>query len=239
MSDFNANANATLKDEKGYESDGGSSVVILVPVPKIHDVHDLSLSDDEEEVEEKEAEDLLQYQFDLAEMDAVVYGNEEWNNQDYPEQFGAFDNEVVIMDEGGNIYGDENDQPLIKDTLNERGLPMQQRKFWNLRYVNPSTADLRRVAKIMRTKRGPNGEKLTGPLSLEIDYYFKPTRNQWDYWHTKRPDLDNMVKFSMDAMQQAGFFEEDCQVCRLVAQKTYCDHDEESRVEYQISSLHL
>ena len=226
-------------------SDDGSSVVVLPPIPVVHDVVDLSHEDEQDDDEEEEEHNqqvnqqflqaMVDYDDQQLEYEQQVQHQQEWENQELPANYGGFDDQVILMDEGGNIHEDHDDN--IRDTIEERGLPMQQRKYWRGRYVNPSQQDLVRVAGIMREKRGPEARDLLGAVAVEIDYYFKPARNNWDYWHTSRPDLDNMVKFSLDAMQRAGFFADDCQVSRLVVQKTYCEHDEESRVEYRVYRL--
>ena len=42
--------------------------------------------------------------------------------------------------------------------------------------------------------------------------------------HTKKPDIDNLIKFVLDALQgQNGFFLDDSQVIRLYAEKIYTD----------------
>ena len=42
--------------------------------------------------------------------------------------------------------------------------------------------------------------------------------------HTKKPDIDNLIKFVLDALQgQNGFFFDDSQVVRLYAEKIYTD----------------
>ena len=237
MADITQNEHKQSEEDDASEESG--SVVVVMKLEEIRPVLDLSLSDDEND-EEKDPLKRAYKEYCEAQQDQWIdiLQENEWNNQEYPEgQHGAFDGQVIVMDEGGNIQEDLDD--FINGFLEEKGKAMQQRKWFRKTYVNPSTKDLRRVAKILRAKRGPNAEKLTGPLSLDIDYYFKPSRHQFDYWHTKVPDLDNMIKFSLDAMNQAGFFVDDRQVCRIVAQKTYCDHEEESRVEYKLSKLHL
>ena len=42
--------------------------------------------------------------------------------------------------------------------------------------------------------------------------------------HTKKPDIDNLIKFVLDALQgQNGYFLDDSQVIRVYAEKIYTD----------------
>ena len=50
-----------------------------------------------------------------------------------------------------------------------------------------------------------------------------------------RPDLDNYLKMLCDCSQQAGLFADDAQICRIYAQKLYCDKD--SRTEFSICEI--
>ena len=50
--------------------------------------------------------------------------------------------------------------------------------------------------------------------------------------HTKKPDIDNMIKFVLDALQgQNGYYLDDSQIIRIYAEKIYC---EDPRTEIMI-----
>ena len=54
--------------------------------------------------------------------------------------------------------------------------------------------------------------------------------------HTKKPDIDNMIKFVLDALQgQNGYFIDDSQVIRIFAEKLYCN---KPRTEIMIIEEH-
>lgn len=40
-------------------------------------------------------------------------------------------------------------------------------------------------------------------------------------YHTKRPDLDKLLRSTLDALKQAGVYGDDSQVCKLIARKMY------------------
>ena len=43
--------------------------------------------------------------------------------------------------------------------------------------------------------------------------------------HTKKPDIDNMIKYVLDALQgQNGYFVDDSQIIRIYAEKIYSDN---------------
>ena len=44
----------------------------------------------------------------------------------------------------------------------------------------------------------------------------------------KRPDLDNLIKGTQDALQ--GFWNDDSQICGLVARKYYCEKNKSPRI---------
>ena len=42
-----------------------------------------------------------------------------------------------------------------------------------------------------------------------------------EFYHTKRPDLDNLEKAVMDALTKAKWWEDDSQVCVKITKKRY------------------
>ena len=60
------------------------------------------------------------------------------------------------------------------------------------------------------------------PVMLEAEFYLpRPkTRKQDEYCQTK-PDIDNLLKSTMDALSQAGVWRDDAQVVAVVASKRY------------------
>ena len=83
------------------------------------------------------------------------------------------------------------------------------------------------------------GEIITGPVDLWLKFFMpipkatskknRASMNLGLIRHTKRPDLDNLVKFYMDVLN--GFWKDDCQVTRLEAVKLY---GENPRTEIRI-----
>ena len=73
---------------------------------------------------------------------------------------------------------------------------------------------------------------MTGPIVMDIAFFkVKPKSYSKNtiYW-TKKPDIDNMIKLVLDALNGV-FFVDDAQVMRISASKQYAD---EARTEVTI-----
>jgi Holliday junction resolvase RusA-like endonuclease len=91
---------------------------------------------------------------------------------------------------------------------------------------------------------------LLTPLHINIKFYMQRPKKHFrtgkfknllkEKWvklpHTKKPDIDNMIKFVLDALQgQNGYFIDDSQVIRIFAEKLYCN---KPRTEIMIIEEH-
>ena len=45
-----------------------------------------------------------------------------------------------------------------------------------------------------------------------------------DYWHTKKPDGDNLIKAVLDALTKAGAYHDDSQIAKTHIEKCYTTH---------------
>lgn len=92
---------------------------------------------------------------------------------------------------------------------------------------------LRALYRQKKISKGPmscDTEVRKGPLRLVIHFYMnKPKKyNQKDLfpgieWYNKRPDLDNMIKFYMDAANGI-LYQDDAQIVMITASKVYSDN---------------
>lgn len=81
---------------------------------------------------------------------------------------------------------------------------------------------------------------LSGPLIVTINFYLKRPKNlcrkkdpRGPIIHTKKPDLDNLVKQILDAAE--GFlWEDDKTIWSLTCKKYYHGIDEQPRIEIEI-----
>ena len=84
-----------------------------------------------------------------------------------------------------------------------------------------------------------DGELLSGPLCLDIEfvmprpkYHFGTGQNanilkrSAPYWHTKKPDIDNLIKFAMDCLNNIAWSDDKC-IAKVDAIKRYTLIDEE------------
>lgn len=68
---------------------------------------------------------------------------------------------------------------------------------------------------------------LAGPLEVVIEFrlYRPKSAKKADYWVSKRPDLDKLVRSTFDALK-GRCWNDDSQVAKLVAFKRYCREGE-------------
>lgn len=84
------------------------------------------------------------------------------------------------------------------------------------------------------------------PLRVDIDFYFARPKNHYGtgkntnklklsapVWHTTKPDIDNLRKFVMDAMNKV-FWRDDSIICEGHTKKLY---DDMPRVEITIQTI--
>ncbi len=79
-------------------------------------------------------------------------------------------------------------------------------------------------------------QKLTGPVSVCLSFYFPRPKSHFDskgvlkpgapVYHTTKPDRDNLDKCVLDALTSIGAWDDDCQVCAGAIRKCYvCDNE--------------
>ena len=78
-------------------------------------------------------------------------------------------------------------------------------------------------------------EPISEAISLELTFYMARPRNHYGsgknseclkdsapYYHSGRPDLDNLTKFVQDALNKI-YYRDDALICQLIASKVYSD----------------
>jgi len=116
-----------------------------------------------------------------------------------------------------NVPGNPKGQPRVKATM--RGA--------HAGVYTPKTADgwKTQVAIAVRDLPRPSG-----PIAVELHFAFERPKSHFGKrstlpsaprYHTGKPDLDNAVKSTLDAMVDAGFLADDRIVVRLVATKVW------------------
>jgi Holliday junction resolvase RusA-like endonuclease len=89
-------------------------------------------------------------------------------------------------------------------------------------------------------------EPISAPIALELRFYMARPKNHYGSGkkqaylkesapehHSGRPDLDNLVKFTTDALNQI-YYRDDALICQLVACKLY---SENPRTEIYIKTI--
>jgi Holliday junction resolvase RusA-like endonuclease len=121
--------------------------------------------------------------------------------------------------------------------LEVMGNPKPQQRHRHFRYgtYDPCKQDKEQFlnsAKIYKTLDAP----LIFPLYINIKFYMKRPKTHYrtgkyaglikEKWQNiimdKKPDIDNLIKFVLDALQgENGYIVDDCQVVRIYAEKKY------------------
>lgn len=74
--------------------------------------------------------------------------------------------------------------------------------------------------------KGPIRVNITAVFPRPKDHYRggkigNGIRPEAPYWHTNKPDRDNIDKAILDALTEAGLWKDDCQVCEGTTRKRY------------------
>lgn len=76
-------------------------------------------------------------------------------------------------------------------------------------------------------------QPLSGALEVFVQFYFKKAKSNKKINMTQRPDLDNLLKGVLDALN-CIVYKDDCQIVRLSAEKSFSD---EPRIEMSVYEL--
>ena len=98
-------------------------------------------------------------------------------------------------------------------------------------YTPQKTRDYERALKSFAQVAMIGKTMLEGPVKVTITAYFLHKTKTG--WHVSRPDLDNIIKAVLDALNEV-VFDDDAAVCELVAAKKY---DNEERIEVQVVNV--
>ena len=123
----------------------------------------------------------------------------------------------------------------ITFTLLGTPVPKGRPRFGNGRAYTPKrTKDYENALKALIKE-----QNITGPIEVTINAVFpRPQRLKPKKYpdglilHTKRPDLDNIVKAVLDALNKT--LQDDAQVCVIHAYKYYAERSGEPRTEVTI-----
>ena len=90
-------------------------------------------------------------------------------------------------------------------------------------YDPPAVKEARNVLSAHLAMHKPN-KPLTGPISLRVLWLFpKGNSHRHGEWRITKPDTDNLQKLLKDCMTRCGFWNDDAQVVREIAEKRWSD----------------
>ena len=99
-----------------------------------------------------------------------------------------------------------------------------------------------------RPEHGTKCEIITGPVGLTLHFYLPRPKHHFrsngelkqtaPWWHTSKPDLDNLEKAVKDAITQIGvIWADDSQVCMSQKTKIYATNEKPVGVRVTIEKL--
>ncbi len=114
-----------------------------------------------------------------------------------------------------------------------------------LRTYNPSASDQKKFAKACVTADVLPKEPLQGPVEACMTFYFQRPKHHFrtgkfagqvkagqDVWHSKKKDLDNLVKFVLDSLNALAYLD-DGQVCSIQAAKFYTSDAPRTEISFR------
>ena len=123
-------------------------------------------------------------------------------------------------------------------------IPQKRHRMGRGYSYDPSAPDKKRVRLELLLKN--NKVINTGPVNMFVTFYMKRPKSHYrtgkfsnmlkndaPMQHTKKPDIDNLLKFIMDCCNGI-VYKDDCQVNRCSVSKVYCEQEEEPHTEINI-----
>ena len=104
-------------------------------------------------------------------------------------------------------------------------------------YDPPAVKEARTVLSAHLAVHKPD-KPMAGPVSLRVLWLFPRGKSHKNgEWRTTKPDTDNLQKLLKDCMTRCGFWNDDAQVVREVAEKRWAD--EPSGIYIEVEELEV
>ena len=104
-------------------------------------------------------------------------------------------------------------------------------------YDPPAVKEARNVLSAHLAVHKPD-KPMAGPVSLRVLWLFPRGKSHKNgEWRTTKPDTDNLQKLLKDCMTRCGFWNDDAQVVREVAEKRWAD--EPSGIYIEVEGLEV
>ena len=62
-------------------------------------------------------------------------------------------------------------------------------------------------------------DPIEGPVHVEINFYMPHLKNNKTTLHAVKPDIDKLIRATLDAITQSGYWKDDAQVIQITATK--------------------
>ena len=100
-------------------------------------------------------------------------------------------------------------------------------------YIPRCAKDYEEYVKWLFIQKYPKFQPLTGAVKLVITAYFKKPKKNKDVYPIKKPDIDNIQKIIMDALNKIAY-KDDKQIVEVATKKMFAD---DPKVEIVIAEL--
>ncbi len=112
------------------------------------------------------------------------------------------------------------------------------------RVFDPATAEGWKAAVVVAGERTKPYPPIEGPVKVSITFFMPRPRRLYrkkdpagPMYHTSKPDRDNLEKAVLDALTEAGWWRDDCQVCAGEVKKLYHAKDDSPGATILIQEL--
>lgn len=99
------------------------------------------------------------------------------------------------------------------------------------------TREAERIIQLMAQKQAGNQPRLAGPIQADVLFVIsKPKKPKDKNYHVVRPDLDNLLKLVLDALNGI-LWNDDSQIVQICASKRYVNDNEKPYIELILKDL--
>ncbi len=122
----------------------------------------------------------------------------------------------------------------IRYVIEGNPIPLARVRFSRQGHCYDSQKQIKFATAIIIRNQHGDRPKYDGPLHLSIVFFMPiPKRSKAIEWHSKRPDLDNLVKMVCDSLIGI-LYEDDSCIAMITARKVYGDNP---RTEFTLTPL--
>lgn len=113
---------------------------------------------------------------------------------------------------------------MIHLSIDIKPIPKARPRFTRNGHTYTPATTLKFESHIRQFAKARTTRPLEGALEVDLKFNFLKAKTSKLTAHTKRPDLDNLIKGVLDALNGVGFVD-DAQIVKLTAEKNFSDRD--------------